>query len=82
MNKQIETALLELGFKKENFNTTNAWGFGGGIGVIFTKDNNWIKFGRACYRHAPSHNYISGGGLFEDVETLKQVKDILNSNFK
>jgi hypothetical protein len=42
----------------EKYNTNNAWGFGGGIGVKTTFDNGVIhKKGKAYYRHLPEESY-------------------------
>ena len=43
---------------KEDFNTNNAWGFGGGIGVQTNyKSGAYSKKGKACYRHMPSTTF-------------------------
>ena len=45
--------------KAEEFNTNNAWGFGGGIGRVLTYPNGCrVREGCAYYRHLPSHSFI------------------------
>lgn len=42
------------------FNTNNAWGFGGGYGKVYTFPKDIvIRKGTACYRHAPSHPFFT-----------------------
>ena len=37
---------------QEDFNTNNAWGFGGGYGTQFKYENGFVcRKGNACYRH-------------------------------
>lgn len=78
--KQIENHLLKIGFKKTEFNTNNAWGFGGISGFSYKKDNDWLEIGSLNYRHAPSTKFVKGGGIFKDVYSLKDVTEVLNSH--
>jgi len=43
----------------ERFNTNNAWGFGGGIGLIWRDENIQIKIGTAYFRHLPPKSFCS-----------------------
>lgn len=44
----------------EEYNTNNAWGFGGSIGIrIYYPNGTVITMGRVCYRHAPSHKFVN-----------------------
>jgi hypothetical protein len=45
---------------RSDFNTNNAWGFGGGFGVEYVFPNgSRLRIGTACYRHAPSHSFVA-----------------------
>ena len=47
-----------IAIKTKNFNTNNAWGFGGAIGTETTYDNGTIcRKGIACYRHAGTSRF-------------------------
>ena len=65
----------------ENYNTNNAWGFGGSVGTYMTYSNMLvIQQGKYCYRHAPSvpftkYLYNSEHGLFEIIR-LSDIMDI------
>lgn len=44
--------------KRENYNTNNAWGFGGAVGERVEYDNGIGHLrGRSYYRHSPSSPY-------------------------
>lgn len=52
------------------FDTTNGWGFGGGIGKMYTIGRYHIREGKAYYRHAPSHKFTA-----YYIENTEEVKD-------
>ena len=76
--------LLALAISSEEYNTNNAWGFGGGYGTEYTFNNGLkLRDGIACYRHAPSHRYITVCTTDEriiDTEVLRpaHIEQILN----
>mgnify|MGYP003657818151 CR=1 FL=1 len=42
----------------KNFNTNNAWGFGGGYGVQYNfNSGSYLREGKACYRHSPPQKF-------------------------
>lgn len=44
--------------KREDFNTNNAWGFGGAIGTKYTlKNGYYIRKGRAYFRHIKTESF-------------------------
>jgi hypothetical protein len=46
--------------KAEDFNTNNAWGFGGGYGTEYTYPSGAsIRLGTACYRHSCCSKYVA-----------------------
>ena len=54
------TQILNLSVKRENFNTNNSWGFGGGTGVMYTfSDGSFLRIGVASYRHLPSSKFVT-----------------------
>ena len=61
---------------REEFNTNNAWGFGGGIGTEYTfPDGSKLRVGTACYRHLKPHSYVaayaaSGERVFDEAGAL------------
>ena len=80
--------LDKLTISKENFNTNNSWGFGGGIGIIYNlKDGYYVKIGKLYYRHLPPVNFYSltrpdGTKIeFKNKNYLMQyLKDNFNNN--
>jgi len=66
--------------KKSSFNTNNGWGFGGGYGYMYELPDGYaVKFGTACYRHAPSHSYTTiyfNGIRIYDVHGKNQAKAV------
>lgn len=45
--------------KVENYNTNNAWGFGGAVGKEYTLENGFsIVHAKACYRHIKPTSFI------------------------
>lgn len=60
MNKQaFFAALVAAGFAQDDYNTNNAWGFGGGRGQRFTKGDTVVKVGLAGTRHRGEFPYIT-----------------------
>ena len=56
MNK---TELLRKAVAKEDYDSTNAWGFGGLAGTFYIFENDVkILDAKAYYRHAQPHPYI------------------------
>jgi hypothetical protein len=52
--------ILNLSTHQKNYNTNNAWGFGGGEGKSYLfRNGSEIRIGKACYRHSPSSNYVA-----------------------
>lgn len=42
--------------KTKQYNTCNAWGFGGSVGTEVEFPGGWVlRVGTACYRHLPCH---------------------------
>lgn len=71
--KQFISFLLENGFESEDYNSCNAWGFGGMRGTLFIHKEKLlkIKIGKAFYRHLPPESIITvwnaDYGTFFDV---------------
>lgn len=60
MNKQDHDALIAAGFTASDFNTTNGWGFEGGVGKSYRHpDGREIREGTAYYRHLPSRKFLT-----------------------
>lgn len=60
--------ILNLAVKTQDFNTCNAWGFGGGVGKEYTFANGiTIRKGTAYYRHLPSTHFIA---VYKDGERV------------
>jgi hypothetical protein len=74
--------LLSKSISNSSFNTTNAWGFGGGFGVEHVFQNgSKIRIGTACYRHAKAHTYVTaytpdGRRVFDESGGLSADKEI------
>lgn len=70
--------------KTEKYNTTNNWGFGGGVGVETTYDNGLsTRKGKAYFRHLAPESYFKLYIEFEgdsitvvDVHSEKKFKSI------
>jgi hypothetical protein len=64
--------------EREDFNTNNAWGFGGGIGVRYTmcEGKVIVRTGRAYYRHAPSTPFTV---VYVDNKRFIDVAQSLNT---
>jgi len=56
MDKQT---VLKLADKKEDYNTTNGWGFNGAIGIRYYFGDYILSIGEQFYRHAPSSRFTS-----------------------
>lgn len=92
MKKEGET-IYEFGIPKvkiEYYNTNNAWGFGGGIGLkyIFNKKLS-CKIGTAYYRHLDSSKYITiekdNKRIFDETDTKvnrEKAKEIIKNEHK
>lgn len=65
------------GAKPTAYNTNNAWGFGGGIGIKYDLPSGVsVKIGKACYRHQDPTKYITikgadGHYTFDEENTPK-----------
>lgn len=57
--EQFENELLKLGATVEEFNTNNAWGFGGGTGKRFTVGDCVVSQGVASTRHAGTFPFVT-----------------------
>jgi hypothetical protein len=70
--------ILTLAVKKQDFNTCNGWGFGGGIGTEYTFANGvTLRKGTAYYRHIKSHAFVAvykDGNRVIDEITLNKAK--------
>ena len=83
MIKYTLADLISLATDVEDYNTNNDWGFGGGVGKIYTLPNGVVlKVGMACYRHHKSHKYYRvwyKGDEIMDVNKLsyKQLDHIM-----
>lgn len=82
------SALLARGFSVSDFNTCNAWGFGGGIGQAFTSGTPGvvIKVFTAYYRHLPPAKVVVVGEIdaqggqrrvFDELQSGKAFKRVL-----
>ena len=61
--------------KVEDFNSNNAWGFGGAFGQRFYYKNNTVvvTFATACYRHIKASQFIrvdNLGNVIADVASI------------
>ncbi len=69
--------LAEQKATTEEFNTNNAWGFGGGIGTKYTLPNGtYVKIGTGYFRHLPPVKYITIYNkthlrMFDEMNTAK-----------
>lgn len=60
MTKQVFiSALLSRGFTHSEYNTNNAWGFGGGIGDRYVRGDTVVKIGTAYSRHLAPSRYMT-----------------------
>jgi len=73
--------LAQLGFTPTEFNTNNAWGFGGGVGTSWTRGNIEIRIGKAYYRHAPPNPFITltNSNVHRMDLTKRQLKEYLTN---
>jgi len=84
--KNVQGFLKENGFSDEEFNTNNAWGFGGAAGTRFVKGDIEVRVGKAYYRHLPPSSfaavYVDGERVFDGSETraVEKVKELLKTN--
>lgn len=80
--------LLSRGFSVSDFNTCNAWGFGGGIGQAYTSGTPGvvIKVFTAYYRHLPPAKVVVVGEIdaqggqrrvFDDLQGSKTFERVL-----
>lgn len=61
------------------FNTNNAWGFGGGIGKEFKyKKHLSLRKGTAYYRHLPSKNFTTYYYKDQQIDK-KEFEEYLNT---
>ncbi len=84
--KKFATEIEKLGgtvdLKGEEFNTNNAWGFGGAIGkshkVSVKGQVVYFRKGRACFRHLPCEPFTNvrdkGGMRHEPKDFLQSLK--------
>ena len=71
----------------EEFNSNNAWGFGGAAGLRFDfRDDLYAKIAQACYRHAPAEKFIAvyhnGRRVYDALYSLKalaKANEIVNN---
>ena len=50
--KEIKDTAKEICVESKEFNSNNAWGFGGAYGMLYKfADNSFLKIGTACFRH-------------------------------
>jgi hypothetical protein len=74
---ELTKYLAEQKATTEEFNTNNAWGFGGGIGTKYTlPDGSYVKIGTAYFRHNDPVKYITIYNkphirMFDEVNTAK-----------
>lgn len=70
----ISEYLISRGYETTSFNTNNDWGFGGGIGTSYRKNNVEVRIGRAYYRHLASVQYttvsIDGMRVYDKKGTI------------
>jgi len=65
------------------FNSNNAWGFGGAFGDRFVYKNNSVvvTFATACYRHLPAAQFIRvdhNGHVIRDLKSIpKNRKNVI-----
>lgn len=80
------SALLARGFSVSDFNTCNAWGFGGGVGQAYTKPGVVIKVFTAYYRHLPPAKVVVVGEIdaqggqrrvFDELQSGKAFERVL-----
>ena len=62
-----------------NFNTNNAWGFGGAIGTETVYANGYkIKTGRYCYRHTGTSSFVNYYNKKGDSITKEKFYAVVN----
>lgn len=71
-------------FKKEaaaeEFNTNNAWGFGGGVGTEYTLLDFCARVGVAYYRHLPPvrfFKYFLADEEISERDFVSKLKEVL-----
>jgi hypothetical protein len=73
--------LLATAHSIEQYNSNNAWGFGGAIGKIYhMPKQRQICVMKAYYRHAPSTGFLrvidtNGEYIFEDLTDTKSNRN-------
>jgi hypothetical protein len=50
-NRDFSSSLQSAGFIREEFNSNTSWGFGGAVGLRFTRGDTVVKSARACCRN-------------------------------
>lgn len=58
-NKDLLETLDRNGFVASDFNSCNAWGFGGGVGTCYRKGGCEVRVFNAYYRHAPMEKVVT-----------------------
>ena len=76
MNRlEFVSKVKKLSKSCEDFNTNNAWGFGGAYGQKYEIDGAIIKIAKACFRHAKPYSFVSvetaNGKRIENPQTKK-----------
>ncbi len=78
----MKAKLYGIDCESREFNTNNAWGFGGGIGTSYTfppRTDVEVRVGKACYRHMKSTKfiaiYVDGRRIFDEDNTTTQRKN-------
>lgn len=81
---ELEDYLNGVAGSPADFNSCNAWGFGGGVGKVWTlADGRKVKIFTAYYRHQKSTRVITlrtprGGFLFDEINTAKARRALLS----
>jgi hypothetical protein len=87
-NRDFSSSLQSAGFIREEFNSNTSWGFGGAVGLRFTRGDTVVKSARAYCRN-PSYNtdFVSvalrGRRVYDEVrkdDTLARALEIALAN--
>lgn len=87
-NENFSASLIAAGFTSEEFDSNNSWGFGGAIGLRFTRCDTVVKSARACCRQASLDTdfvtvTIRGRRVYDEVragKTLARALEIALTN--
>ena len=81
-NNKLADFCLKNNFKQIDFNSNNAWGFGGAYGNRYTNEKYTLTIATACYRHLSPEKFITlktnNETIFDLSNTTQNQEKIMN----